>query len=238
MSQTPPRELPDPGDTIERSLQRFATLIRESPHNLLSPRGLDELEARHFPESLAFAATLPLGPRVLDIGSGGGIPGLVVALARPDLDVHLLDATRKKTDFLVSAAEELGLGVTVHHGRAEDLATGALAGRFEIVTARAVAPMDRLVPWAAPFLREAGTLHAIKGDRWREELEQAASGMREAGLEVIGTPSSPAPEAAPSEAPKVIVLRRRGRGDRPGGRGSRLGQSTSKAVKERAAGAQ
>ena len=89
----------------DQDLTTFAHLLRTSPHNLLSPRGLEELEARHFPESMAFAATLPDGPRVLDIGSGGGIPGIVVAIARPDLVVHLLEATGKKGRFLEESEE-------------------------------------------------------------------------------------------------------------------------------------
>ena len=191
----------------DQDLTTFAHLLRTSPHNLLSPRGLEELEARHFPESLAFAATLPDGPRVLDIGSGGGIPGIVVAIARPDLVVHLLEATGKKARFLEATAAKLGLPITVHHGRAEELCDGELSGSFDIVTARALAPMDRLVSWATPFLRTGGTLHAIKGDRWQGELREAAQSIRKVGLEVISTPDDQGRGAA-AEGPKVVVLRR------------------------------
>lgn len=195
-----------PPNSLEERLQHFAELLRASPHNLLSPRGLAELEERHLPESLAFAAQLPAGPRLLDLGSGGGLPGLVIAAARPDLEVHLLEATGKKATFLTDASAQLGLSVTVHHGRAEDLGTAPLAGTFEIVTARAVAPLDRLVPWAAPFLKREGQLHAIKGDRWQEELAAAAGALRTAGMEVLARPDA---EPGPAGAPTVVVLERR-----------------------------
>jgi 16S rRNA (guanine527-N7)-methyltransferase len=196
------RVLPDPPEDLER-LTRFAALLRSSPHNLLSPKGLEELESRHFPEALLFAASLPSGPRVLDIGSGGGLPGLVVAIARPDLEVHLLEATGKKATFLREAVAELGLAVTVHHGRAEELASGELAGTFDLVTARAVAPLERLVPWSAPYLRPGGQLHAIKGERWAEELAAAQTQLRRHGLRSRSTPAQGGPDG-----PRVIVLER------------------------------
>lgn len=194
-------------EALHGTLEGFAKLLRASPHNLLSPRGLVELESRHFPESLAFARNLPEGPRLLDLGSGGGLPGLIIAAARPDLDVHLLEATGKKAAFLAEAAGVLGLNVTVHHGRAEELAVGALAGDFSLVTARAVAPMVRLGPLAAPFLAPGGQLHAIKGDRWREEMAEAQGPIQAAGLTLVGSPEGPRREG--DEGPAVLVLERR-----------------------------
>lgn len=188
-------------------LERYAGMLRTSPHNLLSPRGLGELETRHFPESVAFAKALPAGPRVLDVGSGGGLPGLVLAIMRPDLSVELLDATRKKADFLAAATSALGLPVRVHHGRAEVLARGPLAGAFDIVTARAVASLDRLIPWTAPFVRSGGTIHAIKGERWAEELDAALPVLRRHHLEVASTPAEGgADPSATTGGPRVIVL--------------------------------
>jgi 16S rRNA (guanine527-N7)-methyltransferase len=193
----------DPSENIQ-GLVRFAELLRSSPHNLLSPKGLEELEERHFPEALEFARMLPVGPRLLDVGSGGGLPGIVVAMARPDLDVHLLEATGKKATFLRDAADSLGLDVTVHHGRAEECAVGDLSAGFDLVTARAVAPLDRLVPWTAPYLKSGGQIHAIKGERWAEELDAARSVIQRHGLRVLRTP-----EPTRSGAPRVVVLESR-----------------------------
>lgn len=193
-------------------LSAYAERVRSSPHNLLSARGVEELEHRHIPEAVAFASTLPAGPRMLDIGSGGGLPGLVVAIVRPDLRVELMDATGKKSAFLREAASALELDVEVHHGRAEELAAGPLAGRFDIVTARAVAALERLIPWAAPFLRAGGTLHAIKGERWREELTDAEQAMRTSGMVLEETPESRDRVEEDACMPSVVVLRRSGTG--------------------------
>lgn len=201
---------PEQGSASDARLATFAQMLRASPHNLLSPRGLQELEERHFPESVRFSDGLPSGPRLLDVGSGGGLPGIVIAIRRPDLEVHLLEATRKKADFLREVGEALGLTVKVHHGRAEELATGSLGGSFDLVTARAVAPLARLVPWTVPYLRPGGQLHAIKGAQWREELEAASSELSRRRLVVVSMPNEPsaAPEADQGPEPKVVVIER------------------------------
>ncbi|MDA3023310.1 MAG: 16S rRNA (guanine(527)-N(7))-methyltransferase RsmG [Actinomycetota bacterium] len=209
-------------------LTRFADHLRASPHNLLSPRGLSELERRHFPEGVAFARTLPSVGRVLDVGSGGGLPGIVVAIARPDLKVHLLEATRKKTDFLAEVVMALGLAVTVHHGRAEELSVGELGRSFDAVCARAVAPLERLVPWCAPYLRPGGRLYAIKGERWAEELEAAAPALAAAHMIVRTTPASRALEAGAGDGPLVVVLERAR--SKPSGSGLRPSRTQKNAI--------
>lgn len=190
----------------QANLDRFAEAVEASPHNLVSSRARAELRSRHVPESVAFARMLPPGPaRVLDIGSGGGFPGLVVAVTRRDLQVELLDSTRKKTDFLRSVAAELGLDVVVHTGRAEDLGHGELQGAFDAVTARAVASLDRLVALAVPFLRRGGTLYAIKGERWAEEVEGAAEVLRRTGARVASTPAA-ARAGDDAATPRVVSI--------------------------------
>lgn len=208
--ETPPLHA-DPDTSAQ--LEVFASRVQESPHNLVSRRAREELRTRHVPECVAFARTLPAGGgRVLDLGSGGGFPGVVVAICRPDLEVHLLDATAKKTGFLQEVSDELGLGCTVHTGRAEELSTGGdLRGTFDVVTARAVAPLDRLIGWSLPFLRRNGLLYAMKGDRWAEELEAAIPVMERLGAAVVATPEDDLhrADAADTESqPRVVIVTR------------------------------
>lgn len=199
-------------DGYQATLERFAAMVAASPHNLVSRGARAELLTRHIPESLALARLLPAGPgRVLDVGSGGGFPGMVVAIVRPELTVHLLDSTRKKTDFLRDAARTLEVDVTVHAGRAEELAVAPdLAQSFDIVTARAVAPLRKLLPWTLPFLVERGVLYAVKGERWREELDEAAAALHRVGGHVLATPDDiPTPPGADaSRVPHVVMIAR------------------------------
>jgi 16S rRNA (guanine527-N7)-methyltransferase len=197
-------------DSIELSapLVRLAALIRASPHNLVSRSAREELLTRHIPESVHLARQLPVSERplrLLDVGSGGGLPGLVIAIERPDIAVELLEARQKKVDFLREAVAELGLAVRVHHGRAEDLTASSLGGEFDLVTARAVAPLERLLPWTIPFLRPGGLLYAVKGARWEDELERARRVLEQLGASVVETPRSSG-EAAGS--PRIVLVAR------------------------------
>lgn len=186
-------------------LWRYIGLLRESPHNLLSPRGLEELPTRHVPECIALARRLPPGPAtLLDVGSGGGLPGIVIAIVRPDIAVTLLEATGKKAEFLRHAAGSLELDLTVLNDRAEALVE-PLAGRFDLVTARAVAPLPRLLDWTIPFLVPGGRLYAVKGERWSEELEEAAPRLAALGAEVVAVPPDAADEDDPHH-PRVVIL--------------------------------
>ena len=189
-------------------LGRFVAAVESSPHNLVSRRARSELRERHLPECAAFADLLPRGPaRVLDVGSGGGFPGMVVAILRPDLDVTLLDATRKKVDFLREVAGDVGVPIQVHHGRAEEVARGELGSSFDLVTARAVAPLERLVGWTVPFLKPGGFLYAIKGGRWEDELRAAIGALRDWGAETVATPEELGDDGTGSR-PLVVIIRR------------------------------
>lgn len=195
--------------SMAEALRAFAGAVRDSPHNLVSRRARDELLTRHVPECVALAAALPRGPaRVLDLGSGGGFPGMVVAITRPDLEVHLLDATAKKTAFLSEVAASLQVGVEVHTGRAEELARSALASSFDVVTARAVAGLEQLVTWSLPFLRPNGLLYAMKGERWAEEVDAATDVVRRTGASIVATPADVPVDGREGLAPRVVIVAR------------------------------
>ncbi|MEY2980067.1 MAG: rRNA ((527)-N(7))-methyltransferase RsmG [Planctomycetota bacterium] len=196
---------------IEAILERYARMVADSPHNLVSRAARAELSTRHVPEAVRFARELPGPGRLLDVGSGGGLPGVVIAIVRPDLEVHLLEATGKKVAFLEETSRTLEVPVRIHLGRAEALASGPLGGSFDLVTARAVAPLDRLVRLTVPFLAPGGSLHALKGARWAEELTAAHAEIRRRGLVVASTPAqapSPAEPEGQDGGPTVIVLTR------------------------------
>jgi 16S rRNA (guanine527-N7)-methyltransferase len=182
-------------DQIDTKLQAFAELLRACPHNLMSQGDLALVEERHIPECLQVAHQLPACEVMADVGSGGGFPGLVIAIARPDLEVHLIESVRKKAEFLFDTAEELELNVKVHHARAEDLARGDLAEHFPIVTARAVARLDRLIAWTMPLVASGGELWAIKGDQWPSEVREARKELRRLRASVVQIPTEH-PDAA------------------------------------------
>jgi 16S rRNA (guanine527-N7)-methyltransferase len=189
----------------ESILRAFSEAVKVSPHNLVSRRAREELWERHVLESVAFAAMLPKDARLLDVGSGGGFPGVVIAVVRPDIDVTLLEASAKKVGFLTSIAGSLGIDFQVLHGRAEDIRQAQGADRFSVVTARAVAPLPRLLGWTMPFLAPGGLLYAIKGAAWEDELRAAASELAKWRGEVVATPNE-LPSAVGT--PMVIVIRR------------------------------
>lgn len=202
----------DPTAAEARSLQLLAQAIETSPHNLVSRRARAELSSRHLPECWSFAGLLPERSPVLDLGSGGGLPGLVIAIARPDLRVHLLESTAKKVVFLRETAAALGVHIRVHHGRAEELARGSLRRAFPTITARAVAPLERLVVWAEPYLGPDGSLLAIKGERWSQEVVAAEPALDRLGLEIAADPERDpqlGPTAADPHRPRVVMIGRR-----------------------------
>jgi 16S rRNA (guanine527-N7)-methyltransferase len=162
-----------------------------------------EAWARHALDSLSLLPCLAeLGPgaRLIDIGSGGGLPGIPIAIARPELRVTLVEATQKKAAFLRRVSEALGLtNVAVRAERAEAL-RGKLSGSFDAVTARAVSRMETLVPLTVPFAKGGGLVLLIKGQRAEEELGEAKAALakhRTAHEATIATPTG-----------RIVVLRR------------------------------
>ena len=157
-------------ETIERYVAILAS--RGLEWGLLGPREGDKLWQRHIANSVALIDAIPAGVEVADVGSGAGLPGLPIAIARPDLRVTLVEPMLRRANFLTLAVEELGLEdrVEVHRGRAEDLKR-----HFDVVVCRAVAPLQRLLGWTTPLFSDGGQLLALKGESAEQEIRDAGA---------------------------------------------------------------
>lgn len=155
-------------DTISRYVDILSS--RGIDWGLLGPREIDRIWDRHILNSVALEPLLPPGSSVVDVGSGAGLPGIPVAVLRPDLSVVLLEPLLRRFEFLRLAVEELGLSdrVTVVRCRAEEH-----KHRYDVVTCRAVAPLPRLLAWCAPLVAPGGRLVALKGMSAGTELSSA-----------------------------------------------------------------
>ena len=161
-------------------LLRYADLLADAGvvRGLIGPREVPRLWERHLLNCVQIVPAFDRDSRICDLGSGAGLPGVVVALARPDLQVTLLEPLLRRTTFLSEVADELALvNVDVVRGRAENHAGAG----FDAVTARAVAPLDRLARWALPMCRPGGKLVAMKGATAEAELEASGAALVKAG---------------------------------------------------------
>ena len=153
-------------EEISRYAEILATWGIE--RGLVGPREGDRIWERHIANCLPVTTLIKEGVSLLDIGSGAGLPGIVIALARPDLRVTLLEPLQRRVDFLNEVIEELGLETKVIRGRAE-----SLKGSFSAVTARAVAPLPKLLTISWHLVAPGGSVLAMKGEGAAEELAQA-----------------------------------------------------------------
>ena len=146
---------------------------------LIGPREAPRLWERHLLNCAGVSDLVEDGQVVVDLGSGAGLPGLVLAIQRPEVQVVLVEPLLRRATFLTEAVTELGLRNTlVRRARAEDLHGTLLV---DVVTARAVAPVDRLAGWALPLLHPGGRLLALKGSKADEELAQAQPALKRLG---------------------------------------------------------
>lgn len=148
---------------------------------LIGPREVPRLWDRHLLNCAAMAEAVPTGARLVDVGTGAGLPGLVLALVRSDLNVILIEPLQRRCDFLLEAIEHLQLGrrVVVKRGRAEQLPPSG----GDIVTSRAVAALDQLASWCLPHVRVGGQLLAMKGQKAADELAAAGATLRRWGAD-------------------------------------------------------
>ncbi|MEV6314167.1 16S rRNA (guanine(527)-N(7))-methyltransferase RsmG [Streptomyces sp. NPDC051776] len=162
---------------------RYAELLADAGvrRGLIGPREVPRLWERHLLNCAVLSEAVPEGVSVCDVGSGAGLPGIPLALVRPDLRITLLEPLLRRTTFLEEVVELLGLEhVTVVRGRAEEV-LGTLPP-VHVVTARAVAPLDRLAGWGVPLLRPYGEMLALKGDTAEEELRGARAALSKLGV--------------------------------------------------------
>ncbi len=216
--ETPARSGPGPapeaaasvfGPRLE-SARRYAEWLAGAgvERGLLGPREVGRIWDRHLLNSAAVAELLGEGERVIDIGSGAGLPGIPLALARSDIEVVLLEPLLRRSEFLGEVVDQLGLAVEVVRGRAEELWVRHQFGERDAAVSRAVASLDKLAKWSMPLLRPDGRMLAIKGERGRDEVEQyrrvmAASGAVDARVVTCG--------ATYLRPPATVVIARRGK---------------------------
>ena len=170
------------GDRLPEAV-RYAELLAAVgvARGLIGPREVPRLWERHLLNCAVLGEVVAEGVTVCDVGSGAGLPGVPLALARPDLRITLLEPLLRRTNFLNEVVELLGLEhVTVVRGRAEEV-LGTLPP-VHVVTARAVAPLDRLAGWGLPLLRPYGEMLAIKGETAEEELSRVTGTLGKLGV--------------------------------------------------------
>jgi len=149
----------------EKEIIQYATfLLTEGiERGLIGPQEGERIWERHIFNSLPVSTLIPSGASVIDIGSGAGLPGIPLALSRPDISVTLIEPLQRRVDFLIEAVA--GLNITVLRGRAQDFTITA-----DVVTARALAPLEKLAKMTRHLIKKGGVLLAIKGESAAEEV--------------------------------------------------------------------
>jgi 16S rRNA (guanine527-N7)-methyltransferase len=170
------------GERLELA-ERFVALLAQHgvERGLIGPREVDRLWDRHVLNSAVIGELIPPEAHVVDVGSGAGLPGIPLALARPDLDIVLIEPMARRIAWLTEVAETLGVPLSIERGRAEEKAIKRRLGLADVVTARAVAPLGRLATWCLPLVRPMGSLLALKGSSAADEIERDRAAIRAAG---------------------------------------------------------
>lgn len=159
-------------------IEEFARKLAEEGElrGLIGPRELDRLWSRHIVNCQALVPFLPKRGSVIDVGSGAGLPGIVIAATQPDLDVYLVETMERRCQWLAEVVEDLGLeNVQIVNARAEELGRSL---RADAVTARAVASLDKLIRLTSKLIAPKGKLLALKGRRAQEEVDKAAKELK------------------------------------------------------------
>jgi 16S rRNA (guanine527-N7)-methyltransferase len=169
-------------------LMDYLTLLAKwnSVYNLTAVRDPAQMVTQHLLDSLAVVPAFANAHNVLDVGAGGGLPGIVLAIARPDIKVSLIDTVHKKTAFLTQVKAELGLAnVTVYTARVEQL---QVQQKFDVITSRAFAELNDFVTWAGHLLEDGGQFVAMKGVMPRDEIARLPSGWKVVEVQLLHVP--------------------------------------------------
>jgi 16S rRNA (guanine527-N7)-methyltransferase len=163
--------------------EAFVRLLEEQGvlRGLIGPREVPKLWERHVLNSAVIGEGIAEGASVIDIGSGAGFPAIPLVIARPDLDVTVIEPMQRRIDWLTEVNEKLELGMTVVRGRAEEKVVRKQVEPADVVTSRAVAPLDRLASWSLPLTRIGGYMLALKGMSVQEEFEEHAKAIARFG---------------------------------------------------------
>lgn len=153
----------------QSQVERYAELLstRGIERGLIGPKEGDRIWDRHIANCLPVTTLIPNGSNLVDIGSGAGLPGIVIALARPDLEITLIEPLQRRVEFLSEVVAELELPISIVRGKAESVKRS-----FEIVTARAVAPLPKLLAISWHLVKAHGALLAMKGENAQLEIDE------------------------------------------------------------------
>jgi len=143
--------------------------------NLTRHTDVERFVSRDVADAVSIEPHLGRGERVLDVGTGGGVPGVLLAILRPDLRMELCDSVGKRARAVRAIVGEIGLDAAVHEGAAQPLVTAAAAAgrRFDVLVVRAVAPLVKLLGWFEPLCEDFGRMLVVKGPRWEDEKGEA-----------------------------------------------------------------
>lgn len=217
MPDVPPAAAGVFGERLDLA-KRYAEILASAgiERGLIGPGEVARLWERHILNSTAVGELLEDGQRIADVGSGAGLPGIPLALARPGLNITLIEPLLRRADFLTEVVGDLGLDVTVIRGRAEEASVRSQAGEMDVVTSRAVASLDKLTRWSFPLLRVNGRMMAMKGERAREEVDEHRRVMMSLGAIDVKVMECGVNYLTPPAT--VVVVTRGGRKVRPAGR--------------------
>lgn len=210
------------GDRLDRA-ERYAEFLCTAgvERGLIGPRETERIWDRHILNSAAIGELVDAGERIADIGSGAGLPGIPLALARDDVEVVLVEPLLRRSEFLSEVVAALELSVRVIRGRAEEPAVREELGEMDVVTSRAVASLDKLSRWSLPLVRPGGRMLALKGERADTEVEEHRRAMERAGADDVRVVRCGAGFLNP---PATVVVARRRTSARGSSRAQRAGR--------------